>query len=178
MTTTLVSIPTATKPLDGAYYEPEGRAPAGAVLSPRQPDELLLRTAALPAAGADEARPRMPRVQPPRTRHPLDPRQPRRRRRRLPERGRGNRRQPDRRRVAGRPRLRAADRHRPQPRWHARGAPRRRSPADAGAGPAVGASRRQRARPRRERRVCSPAIAWKRSPRSRSSWSKPAAATS
>ena len=32
MRTTLVSIPTATKPLDGAYYEPEGRAPAGAVL--------------------------------------------------------------------------------------------------------------------------------------------------
>ena len=30
MRTTLVSIPTATKPLDGAYYEPEGgrrRAP-------------------------------------------------------------------------------------------------------------------------------------------------------
>jgi pimeloyl-ACP methyl ester carboxylesterase len=32
MRTTLVSIPTATKPLDGAYYEPEGRKPAGAVL--------------------------------------------------------------------------------------------------------------------------------------------------
>ena len=32
MRTTLVSIPTETQPLDGAYYEPEGRAPAGAVL--------------------------------------------------------------------------------------------------------------------------------------------------
>jgi pimeloyl-ACP methyl ester carboxylesterase len=32
MRTTLVSIPTETQPLDGAYYEPEGRAPAGAAL--------------------------------------------------------------------------------------------------------------------------------------------------
>jgi pimeloyl-ACP methyl ester carboxylesterase len=32
MRTTLVSIPTASKPLDGAYYEPEGRKPVGAAL--------------------------------------------------------------------------------------------------------------------------------------------------
>ena len=32
MRTTLLSIPTATKPLDGAYHEPEGRKPAGAAL--------------------------------------------------------------------------------------------------------------------------------------------------
>src|SRR5262245_61394227 len=32
MRTTLVSIPTSTKPLDGAYYEPEGRKPVGAAL--------------------------------------------------------------------------------------------------------------------------------------------------
>jgi pimeloyl-ACP methyl ester carboxylesterase len=32
MRTTLVSIPTSTQPLDGAYYEPEGRPPGGAVL--------------------------------------------------------------------------------------------------------------------------------------------------
>ena len=32
MRTTLVSIPTDTVPLDGAYYEPEGRATTGAAL--------------------------------------------------------------------------------------------------------------------------------------------------
>src|SRR5882672_10844382 len=32
MRTELVSIPTDTHPLDGAYYEPDGAAPAGAVL--------------------------------------------------------------------------------------------------------------------------------------------------
>jgi hypothetical protein len=32
MRTTLVSIPTPTQPLDGAFHEPEGRTPAGAYL--------------------------------------------------------------------------------------------------------------------------------------------------
>jgi hypothetical protein len=32
MRTTLVSVPTGTQPLDGAFYEPEGGAAAGAAI--------------------------------------------------------------------------------------------------------------------------------------------------
>ena len=151
MRTTLVSIPTDTVPLDGAYYEPEGRAIAGAALlfhgntmnfyqgAPRFLPPVLtglgLACLAFNRRGHDILSTRDEPVAGGR---------------RVPADARGDRRQPHRGRVARRTRVRTPGRHRTQQRRHARGASRRRSSADARARPALRASRRQGARPARE----------------------------